>query len=129
VHPLNCPSNQLLTLEQFAATRPTILMFHGNGGNVGHRVPLGKVFYTKMRCNVVMAEYRGYGNSDGSPSEKGEYLSAVLYHSLMSEFRNPYGRSSTPRLHHESPCTWEDSCCEFVQLPWYRTLPTHQSIK
>lgn len=57
--------------DEFAATRPTIMMFHGNGGNLGHRVPLAKVFYIKMRCNVMMVSYRGYGHSEGSPSEKG----------------------------------------------------------
>jgi hypothetical protein len=50
------------------------MMFHGNGGNLGHRIPLGKVFFSKMRCNVVMMEYRGYGNSEGTPSEAGKFL-------------------------------------------------------
>ncbi|TCD66870.1 hypothetical protein EIP91_000768 [Steccherinum ochraceum] len=62
--------------EQFASMRPTVLMFHGNGGNVGHRIPLAKVFFAKMRCNVLMVSYRGYGLSDGSPSEKGLKLDA-----------------------------------------------------
>ncbi|KAG2034759.1 alpha/beta-hydrolase [Suillus americanus] len=60
------------THEEFASTRPTVLMFHGNGGNHGHRIPLAKVFYVKMRCNVLMLSYRGYGHSEGSPSESGE---------------------------------------------------------
>ncbi|KAG2362901.1 alpha beta-hydrolase [Suillus spraguei] len=47
------------TDEEFASTRPTVLMFHGNGGNHGHRIPLAKVFYVKMRCNVLMLSYRG----------------------------------------------------------------------
>lgn len=34
-------------------------MFHGNGGNHGHRIPLGKIFFGKMRCNVIMMSYRG----------------------------------------------------------------------
>jgi pimeloyl-ACP methyl ester carboxylesterase len=46
-------------------------MFHGNGGNAGHRVPLAKVFFAKLRCNVLMLSYRGYGRSDGAPSERG----------------------------------------------------------
>lgn len=46
-------------------------MFHGNGGNHGHRIPLAKIFYLRMRCNVFMMSYRGYGLSEGSPSEKG----------------------------------------------------------
>jgi fermentation-respiration switch protein FrsA (DUF1100 family) len=62
--------------EDFAATRPTIIMFHGNGGNHGHRIPLAKVFFVKMRCNVLMMSYRGYGLSEGTPSEKGLCLDA-----------------------------------------------------
>ncbi|KAF8460553.1 Alpha/Beta hydrolase protein [Russula ochroleuca] len=62
--------------EEFAATRPTVLMFHGNGGNHGHRIPLGKIFFGKMRCNVLMLSYRGYGHSEGTPSEKGLQVDA-----------------------------------------------------
>ncbi|KAF8495192.1 alpha/beta-hydrolase [Russula emetica] len=62
--------------EDFAATRPTVLMFHGNGGNHGHRIPLGKIFFGKMRCNVIMLSYRGYGHSEGTPSEKGLQVDA-----------------------------------------------------
>ncbi|KAG6820026.1 hypothetical protein H0H93_006364 [Arthromyces matolae] len=64
------------TDDEFASTRPTVIMFHGNGGNIGHRVPLAKVFYVKMRCNVLMVSYRGYGLSDGSPSETGLRIDA-----------------------------------------------------
>jgi len=62
--------------EEFASVRPTILMFHGNGGNIGHRVPLAKVLYDKIRCNVLMVSYRGYGHSEGNPSEKGLKMDA-----------------------------------------------------
>lgn len=51
-------------------------MFHGNGGNVGHRVPLARIFFLKMRCNVMLLSYRGYGFSEGSPSEKGIRIDA-----------------------------------------------------
>ncbi|RVD81053.1 uncharacterized protein DFL_008931 [Arthrobotrys flagrans] len=49
----------------------TILMFHGNAGNVGHRIPIAKVFAEQMGCNVFMLGYRGYGLSTGKPDEKG----------------------------------------------------------
>ncbi|KAL1758978.1 Alpha/Beta hydrolase protein [Schizophyllum commune] len=65
-----------LSDEDFTASRPTVIMFHGNGGNHGHRIPLARVFYLKMRCNVLMMSYRGYGLSDGSPSEKGFVIDA-----------------------------------------------------
>ncbi|EIN04741.1 alpha/beta-hydrolase [Punctularia strigosozonata HHB-11173 SS5] len=88
------------TDADFAATRPTVIMFHGNGGNAGHRVPLARMFYIKLRCNVVMLSYRGYGHSDGSPSEKGLRIDAqttldyILHHDVLS--RTPlilYGQS------------------------------------
>ncbi|KAI0696641.1 alpha beta-hydrolase [Cytidiella melzeri] len=65
-----------LTDDEVAASRPTIVMFHGNGGNLGHRIPLARVFFLKMRCNVVMMCYRGYGLSEGEPSEKGIKMDA-----------------------------------------------------
>ena len=49
----------------------TLLMFHGNAGNVGHRLPIGKVLAESLGCHVFMAEYRGYGSSTGAPSEDG----------------------------------------------------------
>ncbi|KAJ3532194.1 hypothetical protein NMY22_g7842 [Coprinellus aureogranulatus] len=77
--------------DQFIASRPTVLMFHGNGGNHGHRIPLAKIFYMRMRCNVLMMSYRGYGLSEGSPSEKGlqtdaqTALNYIVEHPALSQ--------------------------------------------
>ena len=49
----------------------TVLMFHGNAGNIGHRLPIGKVLSDSLGCNVLMVEYRGYGLSTGTPDEEG----------------------------------------------------------
>ncbi|EPS44527.1 hypothetical protein H072_1498 [Dactylellina haptotyla CBS 200.50] len=49
----------------------TVLLLHGNAGNVGYRIPIGKVFAEQMGCNVFMLGYRGYGLSTGKPDEKG----------------------------------------------------------
>ncbi|GAA6008960.1 uncharacterized protein JCM10292_006577 [Rhodotorula paludigena] len=56
--------------------RPTVLLLHANAGNVGHRLPIARVFWRDMKCNVVALSYRGYGHSEGSPSEKGIKLDA-----------------------------------------------------
>ncbi|KAH7338290.1 Alpha/Beta hydrolase protein [Rhizoctonia solani] len=84
----------------YARSRPTVLFLHANAGNVGHRVPLAKVFYYKMRCNVLMLSYRGYGLSEGQPSEKGLKLDAqtafdyILEHPILSKTRIVlYGQS------------------------------------
>lgn len=54
----------------------TILMFHGNAGNIGHRVPIAKIIEENTGCNVLMLEYRGYGMSTGTPNEEGLMIDA-----------------------------------------------------
>ena len=53
----------------------TVLFFHGNGGNISHR---GDSIYTfhKLKMNVLIIDYPGYGKSEGIPSEQGLYQSA-----------------------------------------------------
>ncbi|KAJ9645084.1 bem46 protein, variant [Coniosporium tulheliwenetii] len=54
----------------------TILMFHGNAGNIGHRLPIAKILHDDLGCNVLMLQYRGYGMSTGTPNEKGLMVDA-----------------------------------------------------
>ena len=54
----------------------TVIMFHGNAGNIGHRVPIARMFMQNMDCSVFMLEYRGYGLSTGSPDEVGLMVDA-----------------------------------------------------
>ena len=58
------------------AINTTILMFHGNAGNIGHRVPIARMIEENTGCNIVMLEYRGYGLSTGTPDEKGIKIDA-----------------------------------------------------
>ncbi|KAJ7472576.1 Alpha/Beta hydrolase protein [Mycena latifolia] len=53
----------------------TVIMFHGNGMNYGDCIYAAKRFVMR-RCNVLMLSYRGYGDSEGTPSEKGLRLDA-----------------------------------------------------
>lgn len=69
----------------------TILTFHGNAGNIGHRLPIAKVLTESLGCHMFMVEYRGYGLSTGSPDEKGLFvdgqaaLDFVRKHDEMSQ--------------------------------------------
>jgi fermentation-respiration switch protein FrsA (DUF1100 family) len=54
----------------------TLLMFHGNAGNIGHRLPIARMIINYIGCNVLMLEYRGYGLSTGEPDEKGLMIDA-----------------------------------------------------
>jgi len=55
--------------------RTTVLFFHGNAGNISHRVDrihaLGDI-----PLRFLLLDYRGYGQSEGSPSEDGIYADA-----------------------------------------------------
>lgn len=53
----------------------TVLFFHGNAGNISHRRDSIRIFHN-IGLNVFIIDYRGYGKSQGSPSEKGLYLDA-----------------------------------------------------
>jgi fermentation-respiration switch protein FrsA (DUF1100 family) len=53
-----------------------ILICHGNGGNVSHRLDLCRMLL-QTGVNVLVFDYRGYGRSEGSCSEEGTYADAV----------------------------------------------------
>lgn len=60
-----------------ARARPiTILTFHGNAGNIGHRLPIARILANDIQCTTLMLEYRGYGLSTGDPHEKGLMIDA-----------------------------------------------------
>ncbi|MFH0975195.1 MAG: alpha/beta fold hydrolase [Spirochaetota bacterium] len=46
---------------------PTILFFHGNGEIAYDYDDIAPV-YNEMKINLLVADYRGYGHSDGSPT-------------------------------------------------------------
>ena len=52
--------------------RQTLLYLHGNAGNLAERGDLLARLST-LGANVLALEYRGYGRSDGQPSENGLY--------------------------------------------------------
>ena len=62
----------------------TILIFHGNGGHVGHRVDKFKPFID-AGYGLLFLEYRGYANNSGKPSEKGLYNDALAAIKFLSE--------------------------------------------
>ncbi|PKA55626.1 hypothetical protein AXF42_Ash006828 [Apostasia shenzhenica] len=50
---------------------PTILFFQENAGNIAHRLEFARIMMHRLHCNVFMLSYRGYGASDGHPSQDG----------------------------------------------------------
>ena len=54
----------------------TLVWFHGNAGNVSHRVGNLADMNRYLGVNIFIFDYRGYGRSEGSPTEAGTYLDA-----------------------------------------------------
>ena len=55
--------------------RGTVLFFHGNAGNVSHRLHSLRSFHD-LGMSTFIFDYRGYGRSEGVPSEEGTYRDA-----------------------------------------------------
>ena len=54
----------------------TLLWLHGNAGNISHRVDNIAMLVRNTGFGVFIIDYRGYGRSEGKPSEKGLYMDA-----------------------------------------------------
>ncbi len=52
------------------ADAPMVLWFHGNAGNIADRIENAKLLHARG-LSLFMVDYRGYGKSEGTPSEKG----------------------------------------------------------
>lgn len=58
-----------------AAGRRALLFFHGNAGDVSIRTESLRLFH-ELGLSVLIIDYRGYGRSEGRPSESGLYMDA-----------------------------------------------------
>lgn len=54
----------------------TILWFHGNGGNISHRLEWLSRVRSRLGANVFIFDYQGYGLSGGQPAEDNTYEDA-----------------------------------------------------
>lgn len=54
----------------------TLLWFHGNAGNISHRLNNLKLLHDELGTGIFLFDYRGFGRSQGRPSERGTYLDA-----------------------------------------------------
>jgi len=79
--------------------RGTLIFCHGNAENIGGLQDYIE-FYRTFGVNVLVFDYRGYGNSSGKPSEKATYEDVLACWKYLTEKRGMppekivvYGRS------------------------------------
>lgn len=75
------PSNNSITNHTY-----TILYCHGNAGNISEHLEIA-IELIKMNYNVMLFDYRGYGLSEGKPTEIGTYLDAMSTWKYLTENR------------------------------------------
>jgi fermentation-respiration switch protein FrsA (DUF1100 family) len=62
----------------------TVLFCHGNGGNMFHCLDSINIFYN-LGLDCFVFDYRGYGNSEGKPTEAGTYLDVMAAYKWLTE--------------------------------------------
>ena len=71
----------------------TLVWFHGNAGNISHRLGNLRGLHDLVGVSVLLFDYRGYGRSAGSPTEEGTYRDAEGAVALLE------GRTGQPADH------------------------------
>jgi len=74
---------------------PLMIWFHGNAGDITSRAPIAAEL-ARRGISVLLFDYRGYGKSEGTPSESGLYRDAEAAYAFAA------ARSSDVVLYGES---------------------------
>lgn len=107
--------------------RAVLLFFHGNAGNISHRLESLEIFH-QLKLSTLIIDYRGYGKSSGRPTESGLYDDArTAYRHLVQDkgvpperiiaFGRSLGAAVAARLASEQPvgALWLES--GFTSIP------------
>ncbi len=68
-------------------SRGVVLFCHGNAGNIGHRLDSIRIF-RELSLDVLIFDYRGYGESEGKPGESNTYEDAGTAWRYLVTVRN-----------------------------------------
>ena len=63
--------------------KPVVLFFHGNAGNISHRLGNIRLLH-ELGVAVFIFDYRGFGKSQGTPSEAGLTKDAIAAHNWLT---------------------------------------------
>jgi fermentation-respiration switch protein FrsA (DUF1100 family) len=66
---------------------PVLVWFHGNAGNISHRLENLKLLHDLVGVQVFIFDYREYGRSQGRISREGTFLDAAAAYRYAAETR------------------------------------------
>lgn len=144
IQAIKIPTIDGLKIEGYFLKMPTsnylLIYFHGNAGNIGQRLK-SLTLINQIGINVLAVGYRGYGLSEGKPSEKGIYIDgqSALNYAHQLGFKNNqiilFGRSlgTTVAIHNAqnlnlagliliSPLTSGNEMAEQMGIGWLSFL-------
>lgn len=81
--PVRCESGGQVPLK----SEMVVLWFHGNAGNITHRYDMIRQLLIRLPVDVFIIDYRGYGKSEGTPSEQGLYVDARAAWNYLTDER------------------------------------------
>jgi fermentation-respiration switch protein FrsA (DUF1100 family) len=73
------------------AGAPVLLWFHGNAGNISHRLENIKLLHELAGVQVFIFDYREYGRSQGRISREGTFQDAAAAYRYVAETRGTPG--------------------------------------
>ncbi|MDX2345987.1 MAG: alpha/beta fold hydrolase [Legionella sp.] len=106
--------------------KPTVIVFHGNAGHIGTRMPLARQLIQKG-FGILLLDYRGYGGNPGRPSEQGLYQDARAGMAFLKQQHIPmqhtvlYGESIGTGVAVKMATEYPKACALILQSP-YTTL-------
>ena len=74
-----------------AGNNQTAIWYHGNAGNISHRLANTLRLIEELNVDVVLVDYRGYGKSTGNPDENGLYLDGTAIYDAVAKRGVPPG--------------------------------------
>ena len=66
---------------------PVLLWFHGNAGNISHRLENLKLLWDELGVQIFIFDYREYGRSQGSINREGTFMDAAAAYKYLTETR------------------------------------------
>jgi len=70
---------------------PTFLWFHGNAGNISHRLDNLKWLWQLVGVQVFIFDYREYGRSEGRISREGTFKDAAAAYGYLTQMKGIQG--------------------------------------
>jgi len=95
-HLVEVEKNIYIGIRMFLSSKnnPTILFFHGNAELAQEYDEIGEI-YNQYNMNFIVADYRGYGLSNGDPTKNNLHSDSLVIFDYVKKFLNENNYNSS----------------------------------